>query len=216
MSDFILPKRTKDRTNKQYTYWLVLSYAGRNKHRASMWFCRCNCGTERTVTGGALESGDSQSCGCRIVEHVLRDLRTHGGSYKREYNIWKNMRARCGRKSHRAYHNYGGRGVKVCERWRESFAAFLEDMGASPTARHSIERIDNAKGYEPGNCQWATQAEQMRNTRRNRHLTHNGETLTITDWAARLGVVASSLFKRVSKGWSAEEAITTPFAKRHP
>ena len=97
-----------------------------------------------------------------------------------EYTVWGNMRDRCNRPANKQFHNYGGRGIRVCERW-DSFPAFLEDMGPRPSPEHEIDRIDNDGDYEPNNCRWATPAEPRRNKRTNRLLTVNGETLTVTD-----------------------------------
>lgn len=109
-----------------------------------------------------------------------------------------------------SFQNYGGRGISVCDRWRDSFEAFYADMGGRPTARHSIERIDNDGHYEPGNCRWAEIRDQLRNRRTNHVLTHLGQTLTVTDWAALIGIAATTLTARLDRGWSVEEALTTP------
>jgi len=113
--------------------------------------------------------------------------------------------------SDRAY--YAGRGITVCDRWRDSFVAFYEDMGPKPSPAHSLDRIDNDKGYEPGNCRWATRTEQMRNTRANRWITFAGETLTLADWSERLGIHKETLTRRLET-WSVEEAMTRPVRGR--
>lgn len=133
----------------------------------------------------------------------------HGMSNTRTFRIWWCMHRRCSDPSHGAYKNYGARGIQVCARWRK-FAAFLEDMGEAP-AGLTIDRIDNAKGYAPGNCRWATYKEQLRNTRSNRVLTHNGRTQCIAAWAEELGVHRQNLLNRLNRGWSVEETIETPF-----
>lgn len=123
-----------------------------------------------------------------------------------EYTVWSSMRDRCNRPANSNYHNYGGRGIKVCQRWGR-FRNFLADMGPRPSPEHEIDRIDNDGDYEPDNCRWATRAEQARNMRTNRLLTVDGETLTVTDWAARVGVDANCIFRRLYDGRSPEEAI---------
>jgi hypothetical protein len=123
-----------------------------------------------------------------------------GTSTTLTYSSWKAMRARC------ASGNYAGR-VTVCARW-ESYTLFLEDMGERPSADHSIERKDNGGNYEPSNCRWATEAEQQRNRSNNRFITHGGETLCVTDWAARLGLDPRRIFSRLERGWSEERAVT--------
>lgn len=112
------------------------------------------------------------------------------------------------------YRLYGARGIKVCARWRNSFAAFLSDMGRKPSPTHSIDRINNDGDYEPSNCQWATSSQQARNTRRNRFVTFNGQTLTIGDWANGLGMNRLTLFSRiVRRKWPIERALSTPTRK---
>jgi hypothetical protein len=117
------------------------------------------------------------------------------------------MITRCCNPNQKAYKNCGGRGVRVCRRWRASFAAFLEDVGPRPSPRHTIERINNSGHYEPGNCRWATRGEQARNSRRNRLLTVRGETLCLAAWAERLGLKRSTVSARLGRGWSPRDAL---------
>jgi hypothetical protein len=121
------------------------------------------------------------------------------------------MVQRCHNPKNPSFENYGARGIKVCARWQQSFEAFLEDMGPRPTARHSVERIENSKGYEPGNCKWATRAEQARNTRQNVLITARGRTQCRQAWADEAGIPANAIRDRMEKlGWDAESAIFTP------
>lgn len=121
---------------------------------------------------------------------------------------WTNMISRCINKNRPDYHCYGGRGITVCDRWRNSFSAFLEDMGERPDG-HSLDRIDNSKGYEPGNCRWATRDQQMQNTRATRLISFQNETMGLTAWARRLGLNKESLRSRLLRGWPIEKALTT-------
>lgn len=124
------------------------------------------------------------------------------------YNSWKAMRARCLNANHVAYHNYGGRGITICERW-ESYDLFVFDMGFAPNG-HSLDRIDNAQGYFVSNCRWSTVKEQLNNQRRNVRLTFEGRTMTASQWAEELGIGASTLLKRLNKyGCSVERALTS-------
>lgn len=134
----------------------------------------------------------------------------HGGCGTSEYNIWVSMIQRCTNPKDQAYDRYGGRGIKVCDAWM-SFETFLSDMGPRPNKRMSLERIDNDKGYEPGNVRWAAAAEQSKNTRRNVTLTFRGRTMILKDWAREVGLPNQTLWNRVvTLGWGAERALTTP------
>ena len=138
-----------------------------------------------------------------------RFMPTHGKSKTSTYNVWLAMRARCKNENHAHYADYGGRGVYVCDRW-ESFAYFYEDMGPRPRW-HSIERIDNDKGYSKGNCRWATRREQGLNKRNNVLLTIDGETQPLCVWADRFGLKYGTVHQRLTKyGWSPEDAVKTP------
>lgn len=144
------------------------SYPGRPSHRTRRMLCVCDCGTEVTTNLNFLKMGKTTSCGCFRKELVSRTFRKHGetiGGRTSEYCIWKGMRQRCDNPNNDDYKNYGGRGITVCDRWSESFEAFLADMGRRPSPQHSIDRIDNDGDYEPGNCRWATPIEQRRNQR---------------------------------------------------
>lgn len=116
------------------------------------------------------------------------------------------MRQRCANPNHPQFKDWGGRGIVVCDRW-QVYANFLADMGEKPDDRF-IERDDNDGNYEPGNCRWATRSEQLRNTRRNHHLTHDGITLCVADWADRIGVKRNTIYHRLNVGWSIEETLT--------
>ncbi len=132
-----------------------------------------------------------------------------------EYRAWCGMVARCHVPTNRAYPRYGGRGVAVCERWRV-FENFLSDMGRKTSPAHTLDRIDNAKGYRPGNCRWATTAEQARNRRSCRIVTFRGAARPMTDWANEVGISVQLLSYRLRAGWPVERAITTPPRRSAP
>ncbi len=126
------------------------------------------------------------------------------------YKCWVAMIERCENPNATKFHNYGGRGIKVCQRWRDSFEAFLADMGVRPNW-HSIDRFPNKDGdYEPGNCRWATLEEQGRNKRNNRLVTHDGLTLTLVEWSERTGLDQNLIGRRIADGWDAKDALATP------
>jgi len=140
-----------------------LTVLARDPRRGGLahWLCKCACGTEITVSGNNLRGGYSQSCGCTHTKHGHAKTKANTP----EYTCWRNMRGRCENPSLRNFKYYGARGIKVCAQWA-SFDAFLADMGRRPSAKHSIERLNNDGNYEPGNCVWATKGVQNRNRRK--------------------------------------------------
>ena len=214
MTTKIIPitgKRTKDLTGQRFTRWTVIGYTGKDNRGHSLWLARCDCGTERVVHGNHLTNGQSKSCGCLSPRYTI-----HGFSKLPEYQAWRHMIRRCEVSNKHDYHRYGGRGIKGCQRWRESFEAFLSDMGKKPSVNHSLDRIDNDKGYSPDNCRWATADEQNNNKSTNRRLTFNGRTLTVAQWAREIGITSIALQGRLHKGWTIEHALTEPARKRGP
>lgn len=131
------------------------------------------------------------------------------GRESAEYRTWKGIVQRCTDANAPIYRYYGGRGVTICDRWR-SFEAFLADVGFKPNPTVSLDRIDNDRGYEPGNVRWASKRDQARNRRSNHILTAHGESLPLVEWAARLGVSHASILSRIARGWTVEAALLTP------
>lgn len=188
----------------------MIRYVGGSKYE-----CRCCCGIKKKVAGWDLRSGRSQSCGCLVRERNRVLSTKHGGHGTYEYGIWKGMRSRCYNRSHQDYRLYGGRGIKVCERWSD-FANFLSDVGRCPNPSLSIERIDNDGDYEPGNVRWATAKDQARNRRTNRRLEFRGRSLTLIEWAEVSGVPYDTVRARADRGWSAEDILTVPVRRVRP
>ena len=132
---------------------------------------------------------------------------THGLSKTSEYSIWRSMLNRCHYPKYKEARYYSGRGITVCQRWRESFTAFLSDVGFRPSKRHSIDRIENDRGYEPGNVRWATLEEQARNRRNVPKYTVNGEAKSVAEWATIVGIPPQLITSRIRNGWPPEKAI---------
>ena len=198
-----------DRTGVRYGRLVALKLHGKRGKRLT-WLCQCDCSQKIVVVGDDLTSGHSQSCGCLRRESKL----THGMTGTREYISWDTMIQRCHNPNHPKWAFYGARGITVCDRWRNSFEAFLEDMGKRPE-NHSIDRIDNNKGYFKNNCHWATSAEQQANTRANRYVTFRGKTLTISQWSREYNIDAGTLRNRIVNGWTLERAFSQPVQKHH-
>jgi hypothetical protein len=190
----------------------VISAAGRTKWGDSRWLCRCECGSEKIIIRANILAGRTRSCGCLHREIFRKITFRHGHAGKRqspEYQAWSSLIARCENPKNKRYRIYGARGITVCPEWRESFGLFLSHVGPRPSNKHSIERINNMTGYEPGNVRWATRTEQARNTRINRFLTLNGETHCISAWAEILGINVSTLDARLRRGWTVERALSS-------
>lgn len=152
---------------------------------------------------------------CRMCS---KEKAAERGKRNSEYSSWIGIKQRCYNPKNSSYPRYGGRGIYVCKRWRNSFSAFMKDMGPKPKANYSIERINNDDGYTPSNCKWATSMEQNRNTSRVRYLRFKGKKMNLTDWANTIGVDPHVLSKRLKRGWSIEKTLTTksrtaPFKK---
>ena len=187
---------------------LTVVARAQNTDRAVMWLCACECGAEAIVRSQLLRLGKTKSCGCLRRETVGTQRRTHGSSNSRGYNIWGRMMQRCGNPKSERWPLYGGRGIEVCERWKRA-ANFLADMGEPPPG-NSIERIDVNGNYEPGNCRWATQREQTRNTRRNRYVVFGGTRVPLIEVSESTGISYSLLRDRLNRGWDLERAIAEP------
>jgi hypothetical protein len=202
-----------DRTNRKYGKLTVISRAPdailKSGIKRVMWLCSCDCGAETSVAASNLANGHTQSCGCMVKEVCSRNFKVHGLTDTKAYRTWCAIKGRCSSPGLENYKFYGGRGIKVCERWKASFEAFLEDMGHPPTPNHSIDRIDHNGDYEPGNCRWSDALEQANNKRNNRVYTFAGKTMSVSMWARELGISPYTLFTRL-KTWPVERALTTP------
>lgn len=191
---------------KQFGRLTVIAEAGKDSRRCKMFQCRCECGTVKSVRISRLKDGTTQSCGCLRREIArTKGIKTHGMTHSREYNSWHTMHQRCKCSKIPRFHLYGGKGVRVCERWA-SFENFYADMGPRPEG-HSLDRIDSNGNYEPSNCRWATPRQQASNTRRNRFYTFNGKTQTEVEWSRELGIQAHSLKWRIAH-WGLERALS--------
>lgn len=171
------------------------------------WLCVCDCGAERVVSGDSLRRGVTTSCGCLQRELAAAKKRTHGLHGTPEYKAWDHIKDRCFNPGCDSYKDYGARGIMMCPEWRKSFDAFLAHVGPRPSAAHSIDRINNNGHYEPGNCRWATAAQQVRNRRNNRIVRYNGRIMTVADAADLCGLNRGSVYSRISRGMKPQDAF---------
>ena len=190
---------------KKYGRLKVLRLMGKSKDRHLLWEAECECGKIRVVLGRSLRRGITRSCGCLQRETASRKATKHGMAGIPMYIVWRGMLGRCLNTNDKAYKDYGGRGIRVCKRWLK-FENFFQDMGKRPEGM-TLDREDNNGNYEPGNCRWATQKEQCRNTRRNKFVEYKGEKKTISEWAEQIGMSSTTLWKRLDRGWSVERAL---------
>jgi len=188
----------RELSGQRFGRLVVLAYAGDRQ-----WHCQCDCGRPSTAKAHHLVSGDTQSCGCRRASLLLK----HGLSRTPEYKIWQGAIRRCNNPAMPHYHRYGGRGIAVCDRWRESFENFLADMGPRPTPLHTLDRVDGDGPYAPENCRWATRKEQAQNTSRSRFVCIDGMVMTVSQACDRLGLNYGTVSKRLSRGMSVDRAF---------
>ena len=179
--------------------------------------CQCDCGNIKKIRMDSIstKSRKTQSCGCYAKELSSIRNSSHKMSNTTTYKSWFSMRNRCFNPNNPSYSNYGGIGITVCDRWKDSFENFLNDMGERPSKAYSIDRIDVNGNYEPNNCRWATQVQQQNNKRNNSTITYNGETRTITEWSRILGIKASIIFTRKRRGKSDAECLSLVDNRRY-
>lgn len=197
----------RDLTGKKFSKLTVLSY-GKKLNGAHHWNCVCDCGNKCLRNGKSMIAGLTKSCGCLIKQSGPK---THGRRYEPEYAVYCAIIDRCENPNNRVYHNYGGRGITICRRWRKSYVNFINDMGRRPeqskARQFSVERINRNKGYYPSNCKWATYAEQSVNRCNNVLVKIEGRTQTVSQWATESGIKYHVLLDRVTRGWDSERLL---------
>ncbi len=186
----------------------IKQFSSGQKHR--YYECSCDCGLLAIVNQRALISGTTKSCGCLQKEETRKRCVTHGHSLGKSrsstYRAWQNMWSRCTLPSSRSFPIYGGRGVSVCDRWKD-FSKFLEDIGVKPSGQHSLDRFDVNGNYCPENCHWATATEQARNKRTTVFHEFRGKRITLPEICEIVGKTVSLVDSRLRRGWSLEDAV---------
>ena len=200
-----------DLTGQKFGRLTVIERAENGKQGHTYWLCKCICGNKTIVRGNHLRKGLIRSCGCLESENRKTMSTTHGLTKTRLYNIWGHIIQRCTNPNSKNYKRYGGRGITICEKWRNDFVSFYKwAINNGYKDDLTIDRIDNNKGYFPDNCRWTDKITQANNTRSNRFLTFNNKTQTIAQWARELELNANRIGDRLNHGWSIEKALTTP------
>lgn len=214
--------RYKDISGQEFGRLRAVKRIGTGEYGHVIWLCQCECGDTKKVTYSHLVNGDTKSCGCLRREEAKKKFTKHGGwangEPSRLWSIWHDIRQRCYNPNREAYRLYGGKGIKVCEEWREGFTKFrkwAKNNGYSEDL--TIDRIDGDGDYCPENCRWATRKQQARNrTKGNNFVTYNGETKTIAGWAEKLNLPYYTLYQRLENlGWSVERAFTEKVGAYH-
>lgn len=216
---FYPAKPRNNLTGKRFQRLLVVRFLGKTRKATERrirwryyWECLCDCRNILITDGSSLTVGNTTSCGCAHVDAITR----HGLFSTTEYQIWAGMKQRCLNPLDANYKNYGARGIKVCQRWLDSFENFIADVGKRPVG-YSLDRIDNNGPYAPENCRWATPKQQAENRRKHqtyvhpntRFITFNNQTKTITQWARSVGLGSGrALVNRIDRGWPLEKALT--------
>jgi len=182
---------------------------------AHRWYTNCECGkADHVVSARNLLMGISQSCGCLRMEKMQAASTKHGyahdGCVSPEWHAWATMIQRCYNRNNPAWSRYGGRGISVCDQWKDSFPSFIRDMGDRPGPGYSIDRIDNNGNYERDNCRWATSTQQNRNRRSNRMIEYDGRSLSLAEWAESYHIPYSTLSARLKRGWTVSVALSVP------
>lgn len=212
-------RRRNDLTGQRFGRLLVMGAGSRRTKSGGMyWICRCDCGVVKEVSAQALRLGSTVSCGCYNKEYLENNIK-HGHNRKQcpksgTYKSWDKMIQRCNNPNACEYKWYGGKGVSVCERWKD-FTNFLSDMGERPNGK-SIDRINVRGNYEPSNCRWASTKQQANNTRRNVKFEHNGEMKTISELADIAGIEYDTMYYRIiNYKWPISAAMETPVSRKN-
>lgn len=198
----------KDLTGQRFGKLIVIKKMENDKDNKIKWLCKCDCGNIAIVSGKDLQRAHTKSCGCLHEKHSKSETRL--------YRVWRGMKARCLNSKYPYYSNYGGRGITVCDEWKNDFQVFCEwamkngyDEKA-PRGECTLDRIDNNGNYEPNNCRWTTNKQQSRNRRTNHLLTYKGKTQNIIQWAEETGISRSVFVSRLQNGWNMKKIINTP------
>lgn len=196
-----------DLTNKRFGKLTVLGLAGRDRSRLLLWHCRCDCGGETYVRTQDLNRGKSTNCGCRHSEVLRERNHKHGMAGSRPHRIWKAMHTRCYNPNAPSYADYGARGIRICDRWKEIFENFWADMQPGYSDQLEIDRIDPNGDYNPDNCRWVTRITQQRNKRNTRNIQTVLGKMPLAELSERVHMPYETVKYRLNSGWNGNEIL---------
>lgn len=196
---------SKNLEGQRFSRLIAIKLVGQNIRKNNLWECKCDCGNTVTILARSLLDGKTQSCGClqkeRVIESNIKIHTTHDKSKTNLYSKWAGMKRRCYNLNDKRYPDYGGRGITLCEEWKENFETFYNwAINNGYKKELTIDRIDTNGNYNPSNCKWSTMLEQSHNKRNNRNITYKEKTQTIAEWSRQLGLNTKSLYTRVERG----------------
>jgi len=199
----------KDLTNQKFNRLTVLKLAPKQKHKVA-WLCKCDCGKTTIVLATNLTGNRTRSCGCLKMEKLLQRSTTHNQRHTKIYEVWKTLKQRCLNPNNKFYFRYGGRGITVCEDWKNNFTSFYEwSMKNGYKEGLSIDRIDNNGNYCPENCRWTDKLTQANNTRTNHYITFRNQTKTIAEWSRHFNLPYGNIQgKLIRNNYDAEKAFS--------
>lgn len=210
-------KRREDLTGQKFNMLTALEFHKKNESRKTFWYCKCDCGNIVSVRSDQLKSGNTKSCGCwkRKTDAInARKNHTHKMSGTPLYASWQRIKARCFNKNSPDYPDYGGRGITVCDEWKNDFEKYKEWALQNGYEKNlSIDRINNDGNYEPSNCRWADDTQQAYNRRSNVFLEYKGVTKNITKWAEESGINKGTFMTRYYRGYRGDK-LFAPVKKR--
>lgn len=204
-----MDRTAKDLTGTKFDRLIVIGLSHKASRNRRYWLCQCVCGNEKAIREDSLLGGSIKSCGCLAAEKARKNTAKHGMSRSRIYNVWQKMKMRCYNHKEKSFEHYGGRGISVCDEWKNSFQAFYDWAMSHGYEEHlTIDRIDVNGNYCPENCRWATMKEQQNNRRNNHIVIYNGRAQTIHQWADELNLNYNNLERNINKrNWDIEKAI---------
>ena len=203
-----------DLIGKRFGRLIVICEYDKDKDGKIRYLCKCDCGNKTTVRGYSLRRGDTTSCGCYAKESAITRNTKYSKKEKILYDVWRSMKQRCNNSNSKDYHNYGCRGISVCDEWNDYLVFYNWGIKHGYEKNKQLDRINNNGNYEPSNCRWVTPLENLNNTRKTKHFTIGKITHTLTEWCQIYNVRRAIVEDRTRRGWDIEKALTTPLIRR--